>query len=228
MNSDLYKVESMLGQNQAHLCTHPDIGIPLHKEVVSPFLKLMGEAHKEGFSLKIISGFRSYDRQKKIWEEKANGKRELWNHDGNALLKFESLSDKEKLNAILRWSAIPGASRHHFGSEIDIFDENQKEKEKVKLIPQEYEEKGEFFSLVIWLQEKMKDKNFPFFFPYKKDKGGVAKEPWHLSYRPVSEKFLGLYTEDVFIDLIQKSEITFKELILDDVSRIYQKYFLNL
>ncbi len=33
-----------------------------------------------------------------------------------------ALSDLEKCKAMLRWSAVPGASRHHWGTEIDIFD----------------------------------------------------------------------------------------------------------
>ncbi len=30
-------------------------------------------------------------------------------------------SEQQKLSAILRWSALPGASRHHWGCDFDVF-----------------------------------------------------------------------------------------------------------
>ena len=40
----------------------------------------------------------------------------------NQPLDALQLGDMERLHAILRWSALPGTSRHHWGTDLDIYD----------------------------------------------------------------------------------------------------------
>ena len=113
----------------------------VHKGILESLSKLQQDAHQAGFDLAIASAHRDFSRQLTIWNNKASGKRDLLDSQGN-VLPFNQLSETEKLYAILRWSAIPGASRHHWGTDIDIFDARQMSYEDVQLIPQEVENSG--------------------------------------------------------------------------------------
>ena len=102
------------GQGEGHLCS-PAIAATLearvHRDVVSPFEELRRAAAAERFDLRIASAFRSFDQQRTIWNEKATGRRAVL--DGDAVrIDITRLSEAELVWAILRWSALPGASRH--------------------------------------------------------------------------------------------------------------------
>ncbi|MEE8116250.1 MAG: D-alanyl-D-alanine carboxypeptidase family protein, partial [Gemmatimonadales bacterium] len=86
------------------------LGARVHEEVVEPFRSLKREARTAGFDLRILSGYRSFEQQLSIWNRKASGKLAVL--DGDAVpLDVEALSEQELVFAILRWSALPGASR---------------------------------------------------------------------------------------------------------------------
>ena len=95
----------------------------LHQSIVEDFLNLQLAAKGAGFKLEIASSFRSFERQLKIWNTKAKGERDLLSPLGEKL-DSTKLSPMEVLFAILRWSAIPGFSRHHWGTDLDIYDQN--------------------------------------------------------------------------------------------------------
>jgi hypothetical protein len=40
----------------------------------------------------------------------------------NQPLDALQLGETERLHAILHWSALPGTSRHHWGTDLDIYD----------------------------------------------------------------------------------------------------------
>ena len=194
------------------------------------FLLLQQDAQEAGFDLQIISAFRSYDDQFKIWNEKAMGKRDLLDMDGFKL-KYESLTKQEVLLTIMRWSAIPGASRHHWGTDLDIYDKKSLPSEdyQVQLIPKEVRPNGIFGKLHAWLDEKMSNnESHGFYRPYCKDQGGVAPERWHLSYAPESVKCLEDYTLEVFKKNIRDSRIELKELILKSADDIHKRYVRNV
>ncbi|NIM47861.1 MAG: D-alanyl-D-alanine carboxypeptidase family protein, partial [Gemmatimonadales bacterium] len=86
----------------------------------------------------------------------------------------------------LRWSALPGASRHHWGTDLDVYDlAARPEGYEVELIPEEVDAGGMFGPLHEWLDGRIAaDAAFGFFRPYERDRQGVAPERWHLSYAP--------------------------------------------
>ncbi len=55
--------------------------------------------------------------------------------------------------------------------------------EKLQLEPWEYQAGGYFYQLTQWLDAHMAE--FGFYRPFSTDTGGVAAEPWHLSYHPL-------------------------------------------
>jgi LAS superfamily LD-carboxypeptidase LdcB len=201
----------------------------IHKDVVESFKKLQLKAKDEiGANLQVVSSFRDYSRQEIIWNAKAKGERDLLDSNGNKL-DFSRLSQSEILNSILRWSAIPGVSRHHWGCDFDIFDLNNIKKTDVKLVPSESEVGGPMFDLYNWLDEKIKtNDSLSFFRPYNEDFGGVNIERWHISYSPLSEIILDQYSFDIFIKNIEESSIELKDLILKDAENIFQLYLKTI
>ena len=114
----------LTGKNREHLIALPNALSDKHTlqpEAVKAFLALQQAAKNAGFNLQPASTFRDFERQKLIWNAKFNGERKVHDDKGNAI-ELEGLSDWQKCQAILRWSAVPGASRHHWGTEIDFFD----------------------------------------------------------------------------------------------------------
>ena len=99
------------------------------------------------------------------------------------------LTERELVFAILRWSALPGASRHHWGTDLDVFDAAARpEGYEIELIPEEVDPGGMFGPLHDWLDEQDRRIGRPSGSsgPYDLDRDGVAPERWHLSCGPVA------------------------------------------
>lgn len=219
--------------NERLLCgvDHPDlVEVPhlrcrLHHLVVGPLLKLEASASASGFCLQVASSYRSFDRQLLIWNGKASGKRPVLDNRGLPL-DINLLSERELLFAILRWSALPGSSRHHWGTDLDIYDSSQLAPDYVlQLTKEETEGSGPFSAFHQWLSEfLMSDENCEFYRPYAVDRGGVAPEPWHLSYKPLAKIFARQFNEDILRRQIEQSDIVLKQTILDNLTEIYQRF----
>ena len=182
-------ISALFGLSEDHLVDLDD-GIMVHEAIVEPFRALRDRAANEGIDLAVASGFRSYHRQKIIFDEKWQGNRSVLSDD-DRLLDRSEFEDSEWLDRILRFSALPGTSRHHWGTDIDVFDRAALNADQhPALLPSEYHATGVFARLGEWLQEQMaRDNAEGFFRPYDVDTGGVSVEPWHLSFRPTAERF---------------------------------------
>ncbi len=194
----------------------------VHRAVAHNLGRLFDSAAKDVIEFSITSSFRSYDDQVKIWNNKAQGLRPVLNSD-SIPLDLTSMSKDEILFAILRWSAMPGASRHHWGTDLDVFDQKKiSSNYKVQLIPSEYEENGPFYNAHLWLLENMKD--FGFYRPYSKDTGGIAPEPWHLSYQELSQDFMEKFSFLVFEKHLQQSDFLLLAEAQNHAAEIYPRF----
>ncbi len=128
----------LTGHTEDHLCAPSDavsLGSRTHRDVVEPFRSLQNDARREGFDLQILSGFRSFAHQLSIWNRKASGQLAVLDSDA-APLDIRTLTERDLVFAILRWSALPGASRHHWGTDLDVFDAAAKpDGYEIELIP---------------------------------------------------------------------------------------------
>lgn len=221
-------IEVLLGKTTDHLVPLEGTKFLLHKQMIKDFLRLQRAAEEAGFKLEVASAFRSYERQLMIWNAKARGERPLLDKEGKEL-EYSTLSSEEVMYAILRWSALPGSSRHHWGTDIDVFDANTQRPEEVKLIPEESKAGGPAAGLHDWLDSQIaQNKAFNFYRPYQRERGGVSPERWHLSYFPLSSRFLGLYTSAIFKKNLEDSDILLKSELLDHAEEIYHRFFLNV
>ncbi len=222
----------LTGTTETHLCSSAgatSLGARVHREVVAPFRELQREAQGAGFDLQILSGFRSFARQLAIWNDKATGKRPVL--DSHAVpLDIDRLSQRRLVFAILRWSALPGASRHHWGTDVDVYDATATpEGYEIELIPEEVNPGGMFGPLHAWLDERIATGDAcGFFRPYSEDRHGVAPERWHLSYAPVSATYLERLTADVLRATIEQADLRLKESVLDNLDEIYERFVTNI
>lgn len=150
----------------------------LQKEAYESFKEMHASALKAGHELKIISATRNFDRQKEIWENKWTGKT-LVNGKENMAEMFED--GAVRAIAILEWSSMPGTSRHHWGTDIDI-----------NALDNSYFETGKGKALFDWLKKNASE--FGFCQPYT-EKGpdrpwGYNEERWHWSYQPLARIYM--------------------------------------
>lgn len=198
----------------------------LHSQALAAFLRLQAKAKSDGIQLEVISSFRDYNRQLMIWNRKARGEATLMDVHSRPL-NFESLTPDQVIDAILRWSALPGASRHHWGTDIDVYDSSILMPEQVKLVPTEYEPGGPFYELHRWLDEKiLQNQAEGFYRPYLNDLGGTAPESWHLSYAPVAQKFYQDFDLDLFTENIRAAaELELRQQLLLRAEELFVRYF---
>jgi LAS superfamily LD-carboxypeptidase LdcB len=160
----------------------------LRKEAYEAFVRMARAAAQDGVTLTIISATRTFDRQKAIWENKWNGK---VNVEGVDLRTVKDPT--ERARRILRFSSMPGTSRHHWGTDFDL-----------NALENEYFESGEGLRVYRWLQTHAA--TFGFCQPYTNKatgRSGYEEEKWHWSYVPLSADFLQRYNE-----LVQPGDLT--------------------
>ena len=172
--------KNYLGLDESHLVLFPNQdffkGLP---SAVEAFERLRKKALDDGISLDLASAYRSFERQLKIFDDKFNLRRPVLDENEN-ILDLSKENDEQKVEAILRFSAIPGLSRHHFGTDFDIYSKNLLPLgQKLQLTAYEYSEGQYFYPLEIWLSNNLSD--FGFQRPFT-GKGHIAFEPWHISY----------------------------------------------
>lgn len=221
----------LTGQTKDHLIFDETINRYFHRDVYEDFLRLRKRAEEDGFELYVTSSFRSFDDQLRIWNEKAQGKRALFDDNGEAL-DFSKLRERDILNSILRWSAIPGASRHHWGTDFDIVDKLSWPKDyHIQLTPQEFSQGGPFHEFSKWLSRLItEEKGLGFFRPYENDLGGVAPEMWHLGHIEKGNELMRAYTLEAFRNHIEEhiEEIALSDLLLENIDFYYENYFTNI
>jgi LAS superfamily LD-carboxypeptidase LdcB len=212
------------GLARSHIVEIAQPKCALHTECVSAFLSMREAAQRAGIDLQCRSSFRSFETQLSIWNAKWHGERTLYSREGSAL-QYDQLTPDQLLDAILIWSAIPGGSRHHWGSDVDLIDALAvPEGYQVQLVPEEYGSQGIFAHMDEWLNQHAAE--FGFFRPYRTDRGGVSPEPWHFSYAPVSIPALQALTPELLRQTLLTSAIEGKPLILERLDEIYRRYLL--
>jgi len=204
-----------------------DTGVQLvHKQVVAPLVALQNAAREAGFELCLCSSFRSFERQLHIWNGKVSGMRPVMDPFGNPI-DIRDLSPWRKSQAILRWSALPGASRHHWGTDFDIYDARaMAEGYQIKLTPDEVQGAGLFAPMHNWLDEYLCSDQTEFYRPYEMDAGGIAPERWHISYRPLADQYYSLLSKELLAERLRNSDVLLLDVVLEHLDEIMQRYIL--
>jgi LAS superfamily LD-carboxypeptidase LdcB len=221
-----FSLDQLTGRARDHLSEVADPPCTLHQEVVAPFLAMRAAAAVDGVDITAFSSFRDFDRQMAIWNSKFRGERPMQDRRGQPLDPL-TLAPADRVSAILWWSALPGASRHHWGTDFDVVDTRAKPAGyRLQVVPAEYEAGGPFHRLTTWLDAHMHA--FGFFRPYSTDRGGVSPEPWHLSYAPVAERAQAEFSAAKLRKVLEVSAIDGKEEVLAALDRNFATYVVNV
>lgn len=122
--------------------------------------------------------------------------------------KWLSETSKTRFDIILRFSSLPGVSRHHWGTEVDF-----NSVEVADWQPAASGKKaGQFFALGQWLQANAGKAGFVQSYTPGRT-GGYQEEPWHYSYAPIAISLRTMYNDQVDLtkDVRDKIETEFQK-----------------
>jgi LAS superfamily LD-carboxypeptidase LdcB len=212
----------LTGRDRGHLVELDAPPCALHAAAVRPFLALREAAARAGFDLVPVSSFRDFDRQRAIWNAKFRGERAALDRRGRPV-DMRALDAAARVETILLWSALPGASRHHWGSDIDVAEGGAIARGwRPKLELAEYRRGGPFAALSAWLGDNMR--RFGFYRPYTRRGRGVQPEPWHLSFAPVAQQAEALLTPSLLAEALSGADMAGREVVLARLGDIHARY----
>lgn len=163
----------------------------MRTDAYEAFKKMYQAALQDGVRLQIVSAARNFDKQKAIWEAKWDGRTLV---EGGQNLALTVPDPEQRARIILRFSSMPGTSRHHWGTDIDL---NQLENE--------WFDHGEGRKLYDWMIKNAAA--FGYCQPYttKNDERphGYEEEKWHWTYMPVSQQLTAIATHCLVDDDIK-------------------------
>ncbi len=197
--------EELIGKGSPELFGE---GFSLRKDAFDSFMKMKVKAAESGIKIKVVSSYRNYAHQNRIWERKYK--------------KFtsESLSPIEAILKIVEYSTIPGTSRHHWGTDLDIVD-GAVTQPKSLLVAEHFHNEGPFCKLKEWLDEHSESFDFLLVYTDNGNRNGFKYEPWHLSYKPLSLDYLREYKELDTFKMLQEEKLLGSEYFTDDFIKSY-------
>lgn len=172
--------DELLGKFE--VASHPDFiqieseyttksNIYMRRQAYGAFEAMHLAASKEGVKLPIISATRSFSHQKRIWDGK-------WKKT-----QYMGWSDFEKAQDIMTYSSMPGTSRHHWGTDIDLISLNN-----------DHFAQGKGLAAYEWLKIHAHEYGFGQTYTSKEaGRTGYEEEKWHWSYLPLSKEYLEKY-----------------------------------
>ncbi|TSE07448.1 MULTISPECIES: M15 family metallopeptidase [Aquimarina] len=185
-------------------------GYKLQKKAYDAFLKMKAEALKSGFKIKVVSSYRNYAHQNRIWERKYK--------------KFtqEGLSPINAIKKIVEYSTIPGTSRHHWGTDLDIVDGNPPQP-KGLLLAKNFDSEGPFCKFKEWMDTHANSFGFYLVYTDKEDRKGFKYEPWHYSYAPISIPMLKAYQKVDIASELKKVKLLGSDFFTENFINQYIK-----
>jgi len=166
----------------------------LRKEAHIAFTHMKTEALKENIGIHAVSSYRNFEHQKRIWNRKYN--RYL----------SQGFSSNKAIHKIIEYSTIPGTSRHHWGTEIDIID-SKVHAPKYVLREENFHRDGPYIYLKQWMDKHAASYGFHLVYTNDNNRKGFNYEPWHYSYKPLSQNYLKSYKNINIKELLQKEKL---------------------
>jgi LAS superfamily LD-carboxypeptidase LdcB len=165
----------------------------LEKETQEAFDLMKKAATKDGIHMAVVSGYRSFTRQTQIW----NRKYKKYEEQG---LEPDVIFEK-----IIAYSTVPGTSRHHWGTDIDLIDTNATYSGDV-LVASKFHGTGPFCKLKDWMEKHGSAYDFELVYTESDSRTGFKYEPWHYSYVPLSRKRYNDYLKTIDLVPFLRSE----------------------
>lgn len=164
-------------------------GLYLRRDALDALTKMAAAATRDGVTLRVVSATRNFDAQRAIWDAKWNGTTKV---EGRDLSTERDLVKRTR--TILTFSAMPGASRHHWGTDVDL-----------NALTDAYFARGEGARVYAWLTKHAASYGFcqPYTAKSEARPLGHEEEKWHWSYKPVAAPLLASYAKRVSADSLR-------------------------
>lgn len=172
--------EELLGKGSPNLTKTS--AYRLRPEAAVAYEEMRSAALKEGIKFQVVSSYRDYNHQNRIWERKYKSFRE------------SGLNPTAAIEKIIQYSTIPGTSRHHWGTDIDIVDAIPKVSGGL-LIPSKFHGNGPFCKFKEWMDNNANTYGFYLVYTDNENRKGFNYEPWHYSFKSLSLDYLNRYQE---------------------------------
>ncbi|MEM6721383.1 MAG: M15 family metallopeptidase [Bacteroidota bacterium] len=183
-------------------------GFSIRKEAYDAFINMRTAAAKEDIDIHVVSSYRNYAHQNRIWERKYKR------------YTKQGLSPIKVLKKIIEYSTIPGTSRHHWATDIDIIDKNSTYSGDV-LVPKKFHGDGPFCKLREWLEKNANSFGYYITYTDRHDRKGFKYEPWHYSYAPLSIPMLKEYRKLNIKEMLQKEKLMGSEHFTEEFINAY-------
>ena len=166
-------------------------GYLLRQKAHLAFMDMQNEALKSGVMIQGVSSYRNYEHQKRIWVRKYKTN------------KSQGLSPEQNIQKIIQYSTIPGTSRHHWGTDVDIVDGNHISTPNL-LSASNFEKGKPFYKLRLWLEKNAHAYGYYIVYTNDESRKGFKYEPWHYSYKPLSKEYLNQYKELDILSILKE------------------------
>lgn len=178
-------------------------------EVSAALDRMKDDARKAGFDICVISSYRNYNYQNKLWERKFKAN------------QAKGMTDEENIQSIVEYSTIPGTSRHHWGTDIDIIDMSH----GIPIDPlneKHFNPGGQMHKFKLWLDENAH--KYGFYLVYTKDdnRKGFKYEPWHFTYKPISDQMMEKYKDLDVKSILQENQLLGSHAFTDEFIEKYK------
>ncbi len=168
-------------------------GIQMRKEAHDAFVEMKKAAYQDGIDIKVVSSYRSYERQRAIFERKY------------VLFTEEGLEPLAAIDKIIEYSTIPGTSRHHWGTDADLIDASKPTEGDV-LVPEKFGPGGPFEDFKVWMDANSEKYGFYLVYTDNPRRRGFKYEPWHYSYAPLSVPMLAAFRKMNIMKILQRDD----------------------
>ena len=174
--------------------TTPPLVGNMQEEVNEAYEQMRKAAAKVGIDIKVVSAHRSYHRQREIWNAKYSR------------LISKGLSAKDAIQEIITYSTLPGTSRHHWGTDIDIIDNANPQSGDVLLAEKFYGD-GPSSALRSWMNQNAEDYGFLEVYTNDPNRKGFSHEPWHYTYHSLSKAYLEVLTNHAISEIAKDEQL---------------------
>jgi LAS superfamily LD-carboxypeptidase LdcB len=212
----------------------------------------------DGVDVWARSGYRSLSQQRYLWNRKYRGQDTVRGDDGSRLTLTRDHSAAEKVRLILSYTAFPGTSRHHWGTDVDMaqtFADGCADLllqdglvpvapagSDVPVAPAEPApsegqaepgaaqkvERDEDGCLPAQRWLAARAHEFGWYLVYDVARGGFQPEPWHWSYLPFAVPALTRYVAEVEPELLRDRGVDGDEVVLEDFAAYRERFLLGI
>ncbi|MEZ6196437.1 MAG: M15 family metallopeptidase [Planctomycetota bacterium] len=200
------------GGNLVAVEAAPEHSVRLLTAVARAWEVMKAEAAREGVGLVAVSGFRDLERQRAIWNRKF------------AAALEDGLDEAAALARVLEYSAPPGWSRHHWGTDLDLVGEALAAEPRLE--EADWDDGGPCAEAGRWLARRAAD--FGFVRPYDRDRGGFRPEPWHWSFGPIARPALATALGFEWTEWLRAEPFAGSALLLRDLARERDRFLLGI